>query len=117
MQHVSSQELIRRAVRCQVCPHCHRRPKHSETLGPLVPRACEPACAIFLHLPELEAVAAAHANAPGAYETAIRDSVCPTCKLTPSAGDFCADQMARTCPLSAYGKQVIELIEGLLAVR
>ncbi len=108
---------MRRAVRCQVCAHCHRRPKGSESLGPKVPRACEPACAIFLHLPELEAIAAKHANEPGAYEKAICDGICPACKLTPSAGDFCADQMARTCPLAAYGKQVIELIEGLQALR
>ena len=117
MQHVSYDQLVRRAIRCQVCTHCHRRPKDSERLGPKEARVCEPTCAIFLHLPELNEIATRHLNEPGAYEEGIRDAICPTCALSNSAGEFCADRMARTCPLAAYGKQVIELIEGLLAVR
>ena len=117
MQHVENLELMRRAVRSQICPHCHHRPKGSEALTPREPRACEPKCAIFLNLPVLEEIASRHANEPGAYEQAIRKCVCQACTLSDSSGDFCADGLTRSCPLATYAKQVIDLLEGLLAVR
>ncbi len=117
MQHVSTETLVRRAIRCQICPHCHRRPKGSENLGPRVARLCEPNCPIFRYLPKLEEIAARHANEPGAYEAAIRDLVCQTCTLSPTAGDYCVEGMTRNCPLATYVKQAVELIEGLLAIR
>ena len=89
MQHLSSLELMNRAVRSQVCPHCHHRPKGSESMTPAEPRSCEPTCAIFLNLPKLEAIAAKHPNEPGEYEKAIKTWVCADCKLTSSSGEYC----------------------------
>jgi hypothetical protein len=83
----------------------------------MVPRTCESSCPIFLNLPELHAVAEGHLNEPGRYEQAVRQLVCTNCTLSESAGEFCADWAARSCPLAAYGKQAIEVIEGLLAVQ
>ena len=117
MQHLSLQTLVERGVRCQICPICHHRPKGSESLGPRDPRSCEPTCAIFRFLPELEEIAATHANEPGAYEEAIRSHICSACTLSPTAGEFCSESLNRTCPLATYGNKVIELLEGLLAIR
>ena len=117
MQHVSSLELMKRAVRCQICTHCQHRPKGSEALGPMQARACEPKCAIFLNLPILEEIASKHPSIPGAYERAIESAICEHCHIGASSGEFCADRLSCTCPLATYGKQVIELVEGLLAIR
>jgi hypothetical protein len=48
---------IKHELRRRVCPRCHLRPRHSESLGPEVVRPCERACPVFVHLPALRRTA------------------------------------------------------------
>jgi hypothetical protein len=41
----------------------------------------------------------------------MRDLICAHCKATPTAGDFCVEGQTRTCPLSRYAKQVIDVLD------
>src|SRR5689334_3958007 len=113
MQHVAKIEVIDRGVRETVCIQCVHRPAGSETLPPNVARACEPDCTIFKNLPELIRVAVKMDRKAGAYEGGIKDFVCQSCDASPTAGDYCTDGMARSCPLSLYGGEVVALIERL----
>jgi hypothetical protein len=47
------------------------------------------------------------------YERAIRDGICQYCEATPTAGDFCSERLARICPLSLFGREVLSVIETL----
>jgi hypothetical protein len=48
------------------------------------------------------------------FERAIREGVCQQCTATPSAGDYCADRLACTCPLAVQAAKVLEVFESLL---
>src|SRR3954468_17601091 len=105
MQHKTSLDVARFALRLKICQQCSQRPPHSESLGPFERRECEPRCTIFQNLPALqEAVAIAPAELSG--DQLMRRFICPACQCSPSAGDFCADGLARICPLSRYAGDV-----------
>ena len=53
MYHLIQAEAIEPKVRLEICSRCWRRPRHSESLPPAVPRQCQPTCAIFQLLPAL----------------------------------------------------------------
>jgi hypothetical protein len=117
MQRHTTDDVLRRAVRGRVCPRCYQRPKGSDFDPPHVARNCEPMCPIFLNLPRLAEVAAVCASAPVAFERSVKDLVCARCTLAPSSGEYCAEYMARTCPLSRYVRDVLELIDAVQAAR
>lgn len=114
MQGLKDDVVARRALRARLCPTCRFRPAGSETLPPSVARACEPTCAIFVNLESLMRIA----DKPDwsrDFERAITEQICQHCKLVESAGDYCADRFARTCPLSCYAPSVLEALEALAA--
>lgn len=112
MQHKRSLELAQMAVREKVCPICTHRPPQSEMLAPSVPRACEPTCTIFMNLPQMMR-AAGIADPSAAPDDILRDYVCPACRASVSAGDYCAEHVARTCPLSCYSAEVLDVLQRL----
>ena len=115
MQNVGPDTEMRRALRAQVCTTCPMRPKGSEALGASIARTCETSCTIFENLDALKSIARQFQGDPLAdYERAIRDSVCQHCTATPSAGDYCSDRLARTCPLSVQESNVLTVLESLL---
>jgi hypothetical protein len=110
MQHVDKLELFARALRSRICTKCYQRPPLSETMPPSAPRVCEPTCPIFMNLPKLVGLAA-RPPTQISTELLVRNVVCQTCKAAPSAGDYCADGLARTCPLSRYNQDVIDVLK------
>ena len=112
MQHKAALELAAMAVRERVCPICTHRPPHSETLPPNVPRSCEPTCTIFLNLSSMLR-AAGLATPDQAPDDILREYVCPACHASLSAGDYCAEHLARTCPLSIYSAEVLDILQRL----
>jgi hypothetical protein len=46
-------------------------------------------------------------------EPALRNNVCNHCTLSRTAGDYCSELLARTCPLSRYALDVVQLLERL----
>lgn len=114
MQHQPIMDVLRRAIRAKVCTACYQRPPGSEALAPDVPRNCEPLCPIFASAPRLVNVAVLCARAPASYEERVRDLVCARCTIAPTAGDYCAEFQARTCPLSRYAREVLDLIEQVV---
>ena len=107
-------ELIKRAVRGTVCTACYQRPHGSESLPANVPRSCEGACPIFYHLPALYRIAVEEdTSAPGALDTAVKQTICSGCHLAPTAGEDCVEFADRTCPLSRFSREVVSLIETL----
>ena len=115
MRHLPMPEVARRLARQVACTQCYQRPPGSAALGPEVARACEGSCPLFFHLPTLVRLAEHVGDEPGACEAAVKDSICAGCHLTPSAGDFCADYSARTCPLSRYSAAVVDALVGRAA--
>jgi hypothetical protein len=111
MQHVPLQSVTSRAIRSKICTQCYQRPAGSEAWEPHFARPCESECAILRNLPKLEQIAA-QVNDPGldAYEAAVRQLVCQRCTLSATAGDFCVEHATRTCPLSRYLGDVIEVL-------
>ena len=108
--------VIVRAVRASVCPICYQRPPGSEKLPNSEPRSCEPGCPIFFHLPALYRIAVHEdTSAPGALDQAVRNAICTGCHLAPTAGEQCVEFANRTCPLSRFSREVVELIEALRA--
>src|SRR4051812_41064313 len=99
MRHADLTDVAHRLVRDVACTQCYQRPPGSELLGPEAPRACEGRCPLFIHLPALIGLAGRVDDAPGSCDLAVRDRVCGGCRLTPTAGDYCAEYAARTCPL------------------
>ena len=102
MQHANLIVQAQRAVRSTICPQCWKRPLGSEHTDPMTIRSCEPGCTIFLNIPRLLGIAKHDPTQPFVYENRIRNIVCSVCSATPTAGDFCEQDMSRTCPLSRY---------------
>jgi hypothetical protein len=111
MQHKSTEELTKAAIRSRICRKCSHRPHGSEALDPLTARSCEPVCTIFIALPQI--VAAWQRQPDTEADELVQHFVCPTCKSSKSAGDFCPEHLARTCPLSCYASDVIETLEHM----
>lgn len=108
--------VIVRALRGSVCPICYQRPAGSEKLPNFEARSCEGVCPIFFHLPALYRIAIQEdTSAPGALDDAIRTTICDGCHLAPTSGDECVEFASRTCPLSRFSREAIELIEALRA--
>ena len=82
MRRPASMNLMERDVRQAICRDCPRRPAGSERWGPTVPRACEPECALFVHLPRLKYVA---------------ERVDPMVGYRPGVLRHCVDDVIRTC--------------------
>jgi hypothetical protein len=117
MQKLQKFTLIERAVRQTVCPACPDRPPGSEDLGADVPRACQAHCTIFLSLPALYNISRQTAGDPTAsYELLMRNLICQKCQAVPTAGDYCADGFARSCPLSRHGRDALVAIERVSEV-
>ena len=113
MRHMPTIDVARRLAREVACTQCYQRPPASEALGPEVPRSCEGVCPLFFNLPTLLGLARRVDDTPGACETAVRQTVCGRCRLTPTAGEYCADYAARTCPVSRYSAEVVAAIQRL----
>jgi len=112
MQHKETLDVVKYAIRARICTKCWQRPPHSETLGPLVARKCEPHCTIFTNLAQLH-TALLLAPACLSADEVMHHFICPTCRASPSAGDYCADGMTRTCPLSRYGEDLRQILEDV----
>ncbi|HVT88342.1 MAG TPA: hypothetical protein VHD56_05785 [Tepidisphaeraceae bacterium] len=112
MQNKPLIELTRTAVRAAICTKCYQRPVGSESLDSSIPRQCEGECAIFSHLPQL--LAAAKRDEKLSPDELMQKTVCSSCDISPSAGDFCADRLTRACPLSRYSGELILILEKLL---
>jgi hypothetical protein len=113
MQHLPINDVTLRLVREVACVQCSDRPPGSELLGPEVARPCEGRCPLFFHLPTLVRLARQVGDTPGACEAAVANHVCAGCKLRPTHGDFCADFLARTCPVSRYSSDVLAALHRL----
>ena len=113
MRHLPISDVTLRLVREVACTRCSDRPPGSESLGPEVARACEGACPLFFHLPTLVRLAPEVGDEPGAFEAAVTSRVCGGCQLRPTRGDFCADYLARTCPVSRYSGDVLAALRRL----
>jgi hypothetical protein len=96
-------DLVRREMRLRVCPRCHLRPRHSETLGPEAVRPCELTCPIFVHLPALRLVAVCHDPMLGPTARALRRRIDETRAATAGGGGDGDDSS-----LSRYRDQVVE---------
>jgi hypothetical protein len=114
MQYVEKLELFSRAIRSRICVTCYQRPAGSDDLPPDVARACHPKCPIFASLPKIVGAAVRFPREDVGADQLLREMVCQTCKLSPSAGDYCGESLARTCPLSRYGQDVLELLDRML---
>jgi len=68
---------------------------------------------LFASLPALAEIAEHPNPAAGSYERAVEEAVCETCLYSRSAGEYCSEQIARTCPLSRYAGHVIGGLEQL----
>jgi hypothetical protein len=117
MQHLPISEVERRLVREIACVSCYQRPPGSEALGPQVARTCEGSCPLFFHLPKLALLANQVGSRPGECEAAVKNHICQSCILKESAGDYCADYAARTCPLSRYSAAVIARLQRMMPFR
>ena len=113
MRYLPISDVTRRVVREVACMRCSDRPPGSEALGPEVVRPCEGGCPLFFHLPALVRLAREVGDEPGACESAVAKHVCDGCQLRQTHGDFCADFLARTCPVSRYSSDVVVALQRL----
>ena len=111
MQHKPPLEVAKLAIRAKVCPKCYDRPAGSESLGPEVARTCEPQCTIFLSLSKL--LSAVEERSKLSTEQVVHNVVCQTCTSSISAGDYCADYLTRSCPLSRYAADVLTVLDKI----
>ena len=113
MKHLAMLEMTQRAVRSRICTQCYQRPHESEKLDAAIPRACEPQCTIFMNLPRIAAAVFARATDNRSGDDVMRFLVCSECAACPSAGDYCSERLARTCPLSRYNGELLTILEQL----
>ena len=113
MQRHPTTDVLKRAIRAKVCTQCYQRPAGSESLTSDVPRTCEPLCPIFRNVPRIIDLATVCADAPASYENLLKQLVCARCTLAPSSGEYCSEYNARTCPLSRYARDVLQLIDQI----
>jgi hypothetical protein len=113
MVHEKPSDVARAALRAGICTICYQRPRDAGPMTPSQPRVCEPTCTIFAFLDTLERIAVSDNSKPGEFEHAMREQVCSRCTMSATAGDYCAEMEARTCPLSRYAPRVLEILEDL----
>ena len=115
MQHLPPLEVARRALRAAICPACYQRPPHSESLPPSYARSCEPRCALFQYVGELQAIAhSSDADSSAVHlDVVIRDRICNDCCNHATAGDYCGERLNATCPLSRFAPQAITVLQVL----
>ena len=112
MQHLAMLEMAKRACRASICPDCYQRGPIDPSIGHGA-RTCEAKCTLFLHMPKLaKAVLEGKTSAESAEEV-LRTLVCPDCHASPSAGDYCCERLVRSCPLSRYCGDAIQILERL----
>jgi hypothetical protein len=115
MQHIPTIDAARRAFRAVICPVCPQRPPGSEVLPSTVARSCEPSCALFQHVEQLKQIAEQpRAARPVDYELHVRNEICHHCCHRPTAGDYCAERLNRSCPLSCFEGHAIAILTGLV---
>lgn len=105
--------IAQRAIRARVCPACHwKQPADGAWPDTSRGRPCERGCTVFINLPMLMRIAH-NVDSPemGAYEAAINELVCQSCQSSPTSGDFCADGATRSCPLSRYAGDIVDVLE------
>jgi hypothetical protein len=107
---INEMELVRRAVRAKICTRCYQCPRDQMALTPEVARSCEPECTLFHNLPALHAAVAKDLMVLADADRAVETLVCERCKARPTSGEFCAEFSSRTCPLSRYGRDVIDVL-------
>jgi len=117
MQHENVLEMMRRAVRTEICPTCFKREPFADGSNPTSPRPrearrCEESCNIFRNLPSLKKIAQQSARDPSvSLEDELMNRICLHCDTSESAGDYCVDRTNRQCPLARYSFDVVELLE------
>lgn len=116
MRGVATLEVAKRAIRGRVCTKCWVRPDGSARWGEDVVRECEGRCQIFTHLHKVLRVErlTEGASAEG-IEAARKQEVCATCQEMPSSGEYCLQNLTRSCPLSRYQLEVVAAIRDARA--
>jgi hypothetical protein len=109
-QHNPKLNLMQRAIRAKICVKCYERPARSESWLPTQERTCEAKCGIFENLPRLIGIAVRPDPPRTSLDVLVRNSICIRCTVSDSAGDYCASNLARTCPLSRYSQDVIDVL-------
>lgn len=89
-------------MRVAICKKCFKRPAGSEGLGAEVPRACQPECELFAHLPRLAEAAACADPILGPVERPVAAMVERICSAPEGPG--------RGCPLSRYRRDVVRVL-------
>lgn len=118
MQHLPTLEVMKRAVRAEVCPQCSQREPEGEWPHLDKPRPCEAGCTIFLNLPRLRLIVhRQHSASMTPYEEAMRELICQSCQSHHTAGDYCAPRSTRSCPLSRYADLVVDVLERVDSAR
>lgn len=111
MQHLPGDLLARFALRAEICAHCYQRPPGSEHLTAHDARSCEATCPLFAHVRPLHELARQEIEPePGAADHAVRELICTHCHANPTAGEYCACYLSRTCPLSCYAARAMEVL-------
>jgi hypothetical protein len=65
----------------------------------------------------LDAAGDTDTSEPGSCEHVIRERVCTSCRQALGSGDYCAEFLARTCPLSRNAERLLTALEKLIAAR
>lgn len=106
-----SLSLLEREIRLRVCPRCHLRPPHSESLGPEAVRACEMSCLVFTHLPMLRKTAILTDPMLRSRADALRRRIHEICQADP-CGSNAVD--GGTSPLNRYRGPIIKSVLKLV---
>jgi hypothetical protein len=106
-------ELIRRAVRAKICTRCYQCRRGEFSLAADVARSCEPQCTVFINSAAMYAAVAEDLPVLADADLAVEQIVCETCHIRPTSGEFCAEFASRACPLSRYGRDVIDLLQRM----
>jgi len=120
MQHEKLLEVIRRAVRTEICPTCFKRGPledgtNSTTPSPQIARRCEPTCNIMLNLRPLQKLAQQSLHDDDlSLEDLILQNICQKCESDTTSGDYCRDRTTRECPLSRYAFDVMNILEKVI---
>lgn len=120
MRHENVLNVMRRAIRKEICPTCFRREPfvdgtNSTEARPTEARQCEAGCSIFINLPMLKRLSQKSIHdSTISLEDEILEKICARCESNETAGDYCRDRTSRSCPLSRYGFDVIEVLERVV---
>lgn len=104
MYHLNQARAIEPHVRDRICSRCWRRPRHSESLPPAVPRPCEGTCHIFQLLPVLVKRAELLDPMIASREHALREIVDSYCDNSPNGAGT----------LALYGSGVAHIVAEMV---